>query len=330
LELETRNVIFGTVIRAQSGFFWVQTDQGVLRCVLRGRLKKSRVSSDIATIGDRVRVQPTIAGEGAIEEVLPRRSKLARRAAGSRGVWKEDVLVANLDQLVAVFAVADPQPHLRMLDRYLVTAELNDLGVIVVANKCDLRPAEQSRALFAPYERIGYSVLYTSAARGDGVAALRERLAGKISALSGPSGVGKSSLLNAVQPGLALRTGAVSLAGANAGKGRHTTVAAELVPLWPDRQGPRPLGSPDAPLGYVVDTPGIRELGLWQVPPEELDHGFREFRPFVDRCFFQPCSHLHEPGCAVRDAVAGGEIDEARYASYARLREELAAIPSYR
>lgn len=313
-------MIFGTVIRAQSGFFWVQTETEVLRCVLRGRLKQSRVGSDIATIGDRVRVQPTIAGEGAIEEVLPRRSKLARRAAGSRGVWKEDVLVANLDQLAAVFAVADPEPHLRMLDRYLVTAELNELGVIIVANKCDLRPPEQAQALFAPYQRIGYTVLYTSAARGDGVADLRGELQGKISALSGPSGVGKSSLLNAVQPGLALRTGAVSVAGTNSGRGRHTTVAPELLPL----------GQPGAPSGYVADTPGIRELGLWQVPPAELDRGFREFRPFVDQCFFQPCSHLHEPDCAVRDAVARGEIDQVRYASYTRLREELAAGLSYR
>ncbi len=320
MELETRNSKLGTVIKAQSGFFWVRTDSGVLRCVLRGRLKRNRVGSDIATIGDRVRLQPTIAGEGAIEEVLPRRSKLARRAAGSRGMWKEDVLVANLDQLVAVFAVADPEPHLRMLDRYLVTAELNELDVIVVANKCDLRSPGEAHALFALYQRIGYHVLYTSAARGDGVDTLRAGLEGNISALSGPSGVGKSSLLNAVQPGLALRTGSVTAAGANAGKGRHTTVAAELLPL----------GSPDAPSGYVVDTPGIRELGLWQVPPAELDRGFREFQPLVDACFFQPCSHLHEPDCAVREAVARGEIDQARYTSYARLREELAAVPSYR
>ena len=226
----------------------------------------------------------------------------------------------HLTTVRSVFAVADPEPHLRMLDRYLVTAELNELDVIVVANKCDLRSPGEAHALFALYQRIGYHVLYTSAARSDGVDTLRAGLEGNISALSGPSGVGKSSLLNAVQPGLALRTGSVTAAGANAGKGRHTTVAAELLPL----------GSPDAPSGYVVDTPGIRELGLWQVPPAELDRGFREFQPLVDACFFQPCSHLHEPDCAVREAVARGEIDQARYTSYARLREELAAVPSYR
>ena len=308
--------MIGTVTKAQSGFFWVATDEGTLRCTLRGRLKKSRVPSDIATLGDQVRITPTIPGEGAVEEVMPRHSKLARRAAGSKGAWREDVIVANLDQLVAVFAVANPTPHVRMLDRFLVNAELNALDVIIVANKCELLPAEEAAAIFAPYERIGYEVRYTSAKQQIGVDELRARLEGKISAFSGPSGVGKSSLMNAIQPGLALRTGATSVSGANMVKGRHTTVAAELVPLTTG--------------GFVADTPGIRELGLWQVPPSELAWGFREFRPFVDDCYFQPCSHLHEPNCAVREAVAAGTIDEARYDSYVRLREELSeALSSY-
>lgn len=303
--------MIGTVVKAQSGFFWVATDTGTLRCTLRGRLKKSRVPSDIATLGDQVRIMPTIPGEGAVEEVLPRHSKLARRAAGSKGIWREDVLVANLDQLVAVFAVANPTPHVRMLDRFLVNAELNNLAVLIVANKCDLLAPEEAQAIFAPYTRIGYDVLYTAAKQRIGVDELRNRLDGKISAFSGPSGVGKSSLMNAIQPGLGLRTGDVSVTGANVGKGRHTTVAAELIPL--------------ADGGFVADTPGIRELGLWQVPPSELGWGFREFRPLIDQCFFQPCSHMHEPDCAVRTAVTTGAIDEARYDSYMRLREELSS-----
>jgi ribosome biogenesis GTPase / thiamine phosphate phosphatase len=303
------NCMIGTVVKAQSGFFWVATDATTLRCTLRGRLKKSRVASDIATLGDMVRIMPTIPGEGVIEEVLPRQSKLARRAAGAKGVWKEDVLVANLDQLVAVFAVAQPEPHVRMLDRYLINAELNNLDVLIVANKADLRSRAQIEALFGPYIEIGYSVLMTSVRAGVGIDAVRERLIGKISAFSGPSGVGKSSLLNAIQPGLQLKTGAVSLGGSNASKGRHTTVAPELIPLVSG--------------GYVADTPGIRELGLWQVPPGELDWGFREFRPYIEDCYFQPCSHLHEPDCAVREALHRGAIDEARYESYARLHEEL-------
>jgi ribosome biogenesis GTPase / thiamine phosphate phosphatase len=302
--------MLGTVVRTQSGFFWVTLEDGTtLRCTLRGRLKKSRVASDIATLGDTVRLTPTIPGEGAIEEVLPRRTKLARRAAGAKGVWKEDVLVANLDQLVAVFAVTNPEPNTRLLDRYLVNAELNGLAVLIVANKCDLLPPQSIDAIFGPYESIGYRVRYTSAKRNIGIDDLRADLAGKISAFSGPSGVGKSSLLNTIQPGLQLRTGAVSTAGANVGRGRHTTVAPELIPLT--------VG------GYVADTPGIRELGLWQVPPHEL--GFREFRPYIDQCYFQPCSHLHEPDCAVREAVANGAISADRYESYARLREELSS-----
>ncbi len=180
-----------------------------------------------------------------------------------------------------------------------------------MANKCELLPPEEAQAIFAPYTKIGYDVLFTSAKQQIGVDELRARLKGKISAFSGPSGVGKSSLMNTIQPGLALRTGAISEGGANVGKGRHTTVAAELVPLSDG--------------GFVADTPGIRELGLWQVPPSELAWGFREFRPFIEECYFQPCSHIHEPDCAVREAVAQGKIDEARHDSYVRLHEELAA-----
>jgi ribosome biogenesis GTPase len=302
----------GTVIKSQSGFFWVRTDEGVLRCTLRGRLKKSRVPSDIATLGDDVVVTPTVHGEGVVEEVLPRRSKLARRAAGTKGLWKEDVLVANLDLVIPVFAVARPEPHLRMLDRYLINAELSGVDVLIVANKCDLRPMQESEALFAPYTAIGYPVLFTSASREIRIEALRERLQGKISAFTGKSGVGKSSLLNRLQPGLGLRTSEVSDA---LNKGRHTTVVAELHPLDGG--------------GYVADTPGIREMGLWQVPLEELDWSYREFRPFIGECYFQPCSHIHEPGCAVQAAVERGEILPVRYESYCRLYEEIDAAVIY-
>jgi ribosome biogenesis GTPase / thiamine phosphate phosphatase len=302
----------GTVVKTQSGFFWVQTEAGVLRCTLRGRLKKTRVPTDIATLGDQVVVTPTLNEEGAIEEVMPRRSKLARRAAGSKGIWKEDVIVANLDQVIAVFAVARPEPHLRMLDRYLIAAELNDVDALIVANKCDLRPREEAEALFAPYLAIGYPVIFTSVRQQQGIDELRARLVDRISAFSGPSGVGKSSLLNVVQPGLGLRTSEVSDA---LNKGRHTTVYPELHPLDGG--------------GFVADTPGIREMGLWQVPADELDWLYREFRPFVDQCRFQPCTHLHEPDCAVRDAVERGEITAVRYDSYARLYEEIGSVVSY-
>ncbi len=293
----------GIVLRAQSGFFWVQTEAGVLECRLRGRLKKERRSSDIAVIGDEVEVRQVAPGEGAIEAVLERHSRFSRQQPGQRGQWREDVLVANLDQVCVVFAAANPPPNLRMLDRFLVIAEYNEIEAVVIVNKLDLAPPEEMRALFATYEQIGYCVLYASAQTGAGIDTLREQLAQRISVFAGRSGVGKSSLLNAIQPGLELRTGAVSEA---VGKGRHTTVVAELIPLV----GP---GG-----GYVADTPGIRELAGWQIPDDELDWCFREFRPFLGDCEFNNCTHLHEPGCAVREAVERGDITAERYDSYMR------------
>jgi ribosome biogenesis GTPase / thiamine phosphate phosphatase len=297
----------GTILRAQSGFFWVRTAEGVIECTLRGRLKKERQSSDIAVIGDVVEVTPTTPTSGAIEAVLPRRSKLARRAAGSKGAWKEDVLVANLDQALLVFACANPEFHPRMLDRYLVLTESSELQTVIVANKIDIVGEERAHQLFETYERIGYCVIYTSTKLRLGIDELRAQLAGRLSVVTGKSGVGKSSLLNVVQPGLHLETGEVSEA---LHKGRHTTVVAELISL--DLPGG----------GYVADTPGIREIGLWNFPREELDWCFREFRPFLGECYFTGCTHVHEPDCAVRAAVAGGTISAARYESYVRLRED--------
>ena len=294
----------GMVLRAQSGFFWVQTEGGVLECTLRGRLKKERQSSDIAVIGDVVEVAVVSPGHGAIEAVQPRRTKLARRAAFTKGVWKEDVIVANVDQVLVVCACASPEFHPKMLDRYLVLTEAGELDTVIVANKVDLVGEERARALFATYERIGYRVLYTSAASGQGIDELRGLLAGRISVVTGKSGVGKSSLFNAVKPGLGLAVAEVSEAH---GKGRHTTRVAELIALDGG--------------GYLADTPGIRELGLWRFPMDELDWCFREFRPFLGQCYFAGCTHTHEPDCAVR-AQVGAAITPERYASYTRLREE--------
>ncbi len=295
----------GTVLRAQSGFFWVQTADGLIECKLRGKLKRERLGTDIAVIGDEVEISLVAPGEGAVEAVLPRRTKLARRAAGSRGAHKEDVLVANLDQVLLTFACAQPELSPRMLDRYLVICEHSELEAVIVATKVDLVGEAQARAIFAPYERIGYPVLYVSNQTGLGLDAVRERLAGRISVVTGKSGVGKSSLLNALDPGLNLATGAVS---ATLNKGRHTTTVAELIAV--------PGG------GYVADTPGIREIGLWQVPLDELDWCYRELRPFLGDCYFAGCTHVHEPDCAVRAAVERGELAFERYDSYVRLRTD--------
>lgn len=297
-------MLTGTVLRARSGFYSVQTDAGLVEARLRGRLKKERQASDLAVIGDSVTVVAATDGTGTIESIADRRTKFSRRQPGPRGTWREDIMVANLDQVIVFFACAHPPPHVRMIDRFLVVAELNEIEAVVVANKVDLVGLDAARALFGAYEHIGYPVEYVSARSGLGVDALRERLAGRISVVTGPSGVGKSTLLNAVQPGLQLATGEVSEA---LRKGRHTTTAAELLAVDEERGG------------WVADTPGIRELGLWSVPPDELAWGFREFRPILGGCGFNNCRHLGEPRCAIRAAAESGEITPERYDSYRRM-----------
>lgn len=296
----------GTILRAQSGFFWVQLDETgeTLRCTLRGRLKKLRQHTDLATLGDYVNVLATMPGEGVIEEVLPRRTKLARKSPRGGG-WFEQVIVANIDLVLVTFAVANPEPHVRMVDRFLVVAEENGLEVAIIANKSDRASSEAGKSIFGIYESIGYPVVYTSALTGQGIDEVRELIKGKISAFSGPSGVGKSSLLNEVQPGLRLRTGEVSDA---VKKGQHTTVTAELIPLHDG--------------GFVADTPGIRELGLYQIPPDQIEWCFREFKPILGDCAFANCTHDQEPDCAILAAVRRGTISKDRFDSFRKLYEE--------
>ena len=295
----------GLVLRARSGFYTVTTDDGeIVEAQLRGRVKRERRTSDIAVIGDRVRLERLPDGTGVIEDVEPRERRFSRRQPGPRGTWREDVMVANPDLVVAVFSLDRPPPNPRLVDRFLVVAEYNEVPVILVANKVDLVGTDAAHERFGPYERIGYDVLYTAAKAGAGVDELRARLAGRLSIVTGPSGVGKSTLLNAMQPGLRLATAEVSDA---LRKGRHTTTLAELHAL-DGRAG-----------GYVADTPGIRELGLWEIPPSELAWCFPEFRPHLGSCGFNDCSHLHEPRCGVRAAVEAGAVSEERYDSYRRL-----------
>ncbi len=300
----------GLVIKSQSGFFTVNTAEGQVVCQIPGRLKQEKQQSDIVTIGDRVTVSVLADGTtGLIESVAERTSVLsrARPAAGFRSLAadREQVLVANPDQVVFVFAVKSPRPSLRMLDRFLIVAEMNQLPALICVNKVDLVEAGSAESLFSLYGDIGYPVIYTSVRRGDGLGALHDALQGKLSVLAGPSGAGKSSLLNAIQPGLGRQVRAVSAATE---KGRHTTRFSELIPL--------------ADGGYVADTPGIRALALFDVEPTELDAYFREIAPLVEHCQFSDCTHTHEPNCAVKAAVAAGAVSEARYDSYLRLREE--------
>ena len=296
----------GLVLRARSGFYTIVTDDGTLvEARLRGRVKKERQASDLAVIGDRVVVEHLPDGSGAIASVETREHRFSRRQPGPRGSWREDVIVANPDLVTIVFSVDRPPPNPRLIDRFLVVAEYNEVPALIVANKVDLLGADVARGIFAPYERIGYQVVYASARAGTGLEELRERLAGRLSIVTGPSGVGKSTLLNGLQPGLRLATGEVS--SVLSGKGKHTTTHAELLPL----------DGPDG--GYVADTPGIRELGLWQIPPSELAWCFPEFRDHLGSCAFNDCSHLHEPRCGLRAAVGSGAVSEERYDSYRRM-----------
>lgn len=297
----------GLVRSAIGGTYEVELHPGgtVVEASLRGRLKQEQRTGDAVVAGDRVTVREQEDGGHTIEAVEERSSELARRAPGRGRYRGAKVMVANVDQLVAVFAVAEPAPRLRMVDRFLVLAEANRIDALVVVNKID-RAGAPERSIFEVYRSVGYPVLFTSVTTGAGVPELEDRLCGRTSVLAGPSGVGKSSLLNAIEPGLGLRTGAVSDAVRKGGKGRHTTVSSRLIPL--------PCG------GYVADTPGLRELGLWGIEPGELDLYFPEMADHLTRCRFAgSCTHTHEPGCAVRDAVEAGEIPAARYESYAAL-----------
>lgn len=292
------------MIRSQSGFFSVQTKKGVLVCKLRGRLKQGIREGDLAAIGDQVTVTKIRDGEGVIESVEERQRMISRMAPLPRGEY-EQIIIANPDQIVLVFACAQPEPRLRMLDRFLIISEHQTIPAVIVANKTDLVTDDEAHLLFNHYKDIGYSLIYSSVPEKRGIEQLREKLAGKISALAGPSGAGKSSLLNAIQPGLGLSIQNVSQ---TTGKGKHTTVSSELYPL---KDG-----------GYVADTPGMKALALWDIEPEELDGYFPDISQFVAQCQFSNCTHVHEPGCAVLEAVETGNIHPQRYDSYLRLRFE--------
>lgn len=310
----------GVVVRAGRGLYVVQTDTGrIIPCRLRGNLKKNltypesgnrahRVErvrklrqTDPIAVGDRVAVQNSDESsesgrDGVIVAVAPRLASLSRRSGNER---EKQTLVANLELAVVVFSIKEPFVDVWKLDRFLVLASDADIDALIVLNKADLAPPEEIEAVAQSYRRIGYSVIATSKATGAGIDDLRAALQGKISAFCGPSGVGKSSLLNCVQPGLKLKVGAV---GETSFKGRHTTVQAELLSLS--------FG------GWVADTPGLRQVEFWDLDKQDVAFCFPELAPLIGLCRFANCQHRSEPGCAIREALAKGDIEPRRYESY--------------
>jgi ribosome biogenesis GTPase / thiamine phosphate phosphatase len=309
----------GLVVKEQSGFYWVESADGTIYiCQLRGRLKEDAQISDLAAIGDRVTISPLENGKGLeshrgiIETVHERHTVLSRavRTTGKRGAGqaeREHVLIANLEQACFVFSAAQPTPNWKMLDRLLVTGESAYIEeMLIVINKVDLVELEILERLLLPYRNMDYEILYTSALDNQGIDDLRSRLKDKISVLTGPSGVGKTSLLNCVQADLGRSTNSIS---DYSQEGMHTTRDSALVKL--------DFG------GYLADTPGIRQMNVWDVEPDELDAYFLDITDYVLACKFRNCTHKNEPGCAVIEAVDKGKINRRRYEHFLSLREEL-------
>lgn len=302
------DAVRGIVVRAHGLWYEVKLLEGprrnqILIATMRGQLKKQRRRTDIVAVGDRVHVVELPDDEATIVAVEPRTRALVRTARNTRDT--EQVILANPDQVLFVFAISDPEPHVRMLDRFIVLAEMQNIPIGIVVNKADLDTPGSEKSIekiFRMYREL-YPLFIVSAATGHGVEVLREHLYGKTTAVAGPSGVGKSSLLNAIDPENRREVSEVS--GAT-GKGRHTTIGSRLYEIADDT--------------FVVDTPGMRSLAMHAIPVEQLDSYFVEFRPYLGQCFYQDCTHVHEPDCAVKEALESGEIGRERYESYVSLR----------
>ncbi len=294
--------LVGTVLERDGAAYRVDTPSGEVRAVLRGRLKRGQPR---VVVGDVVRLEPEPGGElFGVQGVEPRRSLLARRVPDGRGARP---VAANVDRVIVVTAARNPDPILQLIDRLLVLAEANSLPASVIINKIDLDPAAP---LGERFRDAGYPVHRTSARTGEGIAEFSQAITGRTSVITGPSGAGKSSLLNAVEPGLRLRTREVS---ARVGRGRHTTVSVVMLPL---RGG-----------GFLMDTPGFSEVGLWGIRARDLAQCFPEIRPLTDDCRYGDCRHVAEPGCAVRAGVEEGLVARDRYESYRALLDEVEAMP---
>lgn len=285
-------MIQGRIVKGIGGFYYVSTEEGVYECKARGKFRNQKITP---LVGDHVYIEPIDREKrlGSIEQILPRRNELIRPT------------VANVDQAVIVFAAASPDPNIDLLDRFLILVEEQRLDVVICINKIDLAEESRHQQIQRIYRAIGYEVVCTSTKTMEGIEAFRRLLQNKVSVLAGPSGVGKSSLLNATEPNLHVKTGELS---AKIDRGKHTTRHAELMTL---EQG-----------GYIVDSPGFTSLFLQHIPQKELQYYFIEFQPFIGQCKFTGCSHIQEPECAIKEQVEK-TITLERYKRYTNIYEEL-------
>ena len=284
----------GKIIKGIAGFYYVHVvESGLYECKARGVFRKEKRKP---LVGDNVEIEVSDNGEmtGSIVEILPRKNELIRPA------------VANIDQALVVFAVTDPKPHLNLLDRFLVMMESKEIPVVLCFNKKDIAEEPEIAVLREIYSACGYPLIFTSALKEDNIEEVKKTLLGKTTAIAGPSGVGKSSLINLLQSDVQMETGSISKKIA---RGKHTTRHSELIAINGD--------------SYIMDTPGFSSLYVNDFEKEELKYYFREFAPYEGHCRFHGCDHVHEPGCAVKEAVEKGDIHRMRYDNYLEMYQEL-------
>ena len=282
----------GTIIKGIGGFYYIETEEGVFECRARGIFRKNKIKP---VVGDKVRISVTDKSnlKGSLDEILPRRNELIRPS------------VANVDIAVIIFAAISPNINCDMLDRFIILAKQQDLDVVICINKIDLDTEKKYMEIYEVYKKAGFDIFCISADKKTGLEKLRERLTGNISVFSGPSGVGKSSTINALVPGIKLNTGEIST---KIERGKHTTRHAEIIKVWDNT--------------YFVDSPGFTSLYLENIKADDLKFYINEFKEFENKCKFNGCSHTHEPGCAVKEAV-GVKIDKGRYERYKAIYNEL-------
>ncbi len=284
----------GKIVKGIAGFYYVQTEEsGLYECKAKGIFRKEKIKP---LVGDDVEISVTDEEKktGNVDQILPRRNTLIRPA------------VANIDQVLVIFAAASPKPNLNLLDRFLVSMEMQGVPAVLCFNKLDCVGETEQEQLYQIYQNSGCQVLFTCARTGKGIDEVRRILQGKTTAVAGPSGVGKSSMVNLLAPEAQMETGEISR---KIDRGKHTTRHSEILPI----------GSHT----FICDTPGFSSLAVWDMEKEELKDCFREFAPYEGQCRFQGCTHTHEPGCAVKEALEAGKISRERYRNYVEMYTEL-------